>query len=242
MLLLHLSGLPAESFVWRDGDVPPEERLQRVLAAPLESQPGEMHRYSCVGYVAAAALAEQVTGTPWRALFAEHVLAPLDLTAMAYGPVDPSQAVATERQPWVGRGLVRGEVHDELNWYLGGAAGNAGVFSNVADVLTFVGALVEGHYLGPEARHWMTTNQLPVGLLAEYGQALGPRVDDPQFMGSAGGVGHPGFTGTMWVADPGRGIAAVLLTNRVHPSRDAVDLGPFRRRFSEAVASLLTSP
>ncbi len=239
MLLLHVAGLPAESFLWRDLSVPRGDRLDRVLSEPLETAPGDVHRYSCVGYIAAGALAARAANMAWPDLVKLHVTQQLSLTSMGYGPVDARDAVATEEQPWVDRGLVRGEVHDELSWYLGGAVGNAGLFATARDVLQFASALVEGPFLDPDGRKSMTENGIEARHGAAYGQALGPRISDSDFMGELGAIGHPGFTGTMWIAFPEARGAAVLLTNRVHPSRNRVDLSPFRRRFSTVVGELL---
>lgn len=236
MLLAHVSGLPAESFLWRDGGIPEAERLERVLATELESIPDTRYRYSCLGYIAAGAVVERATATPLAALIQEFVTEPLGIS-VRFGPVDPALAVATEEEPWLGRGLVRGEVHDELTWFLGGRAGNAGLFGTAADVLTFAEIFLDDRLLGPTARRLATTNALEPRHDAPYGQALGPRLRDPELFGETDALGHGGFTGTMWLALPEKGIAAVLLTNRVHPHRDGVDIGPFRRRFSAWAAA-----
>jgi CubicO group peptidase (beta-lactamase class C family) len=239
MLLTHTSGLPAESFLWRDAPgIPAAQRLDTVLATPLESAPDAVHRYSCLGYIAAGAYAERVTGVPLADLIREHVAGPTGAGTLGFGPVDPTTAVATEEEPWAGRGLVRGEVHDELNWFLGGRVGNAGLFGTAEDVLALAAGFLDDALLGPELWRAATTDQLEPRHDAPYGQALGPRVRDPDLFGGADAIGHGGFTGTMWIAIPDRGIAGALLTNRVHPNRDRVDLGPFRRRFSEWAATL----
>lgn len=238
MLLTHTSGLPAESFLWRDSPaLAPEERLGAVLATALESEPDATYRYSCLGYIAAGAYAELVTGTPLEVLLDELVNGPLGLTSVGFGPVDTDRAVATEEQDWVSRGMVRGEVHDELNWYLGGRVGNAGLFGTVDDVLTFAASFLDGHLLGAESLRLATTDQLSPRHGAVYGQGLGPRIRDRDLFGQVDAVGHAGFTGTLWLVEPERRIAAVLLTNRVHPQRDRVDIDPFRRRFSDRVAA-----
>lgn len=231
MLLTHVAGLPAQSLLWRDPAIPPDERVAKVLAAPLESAPDAVHRYSCVGYVAAGAVVERVTGSALSAVLGELVMRPLRLS-VGFGPVDPARAVATEDQPWTGRGLVRGEVHDELSWFLGGQVGNAGLFGTAGDVLGFAEAFLDDRLFSAEERRLLTTSALAPRHRAPYGQALGPRLRDRDLVGGVDAIGHGGFTGTMWFALPGRGTAAVLLTNRVHPHRDLVDLGPFRRRFA----------
>jgi CubicO group peptidase (beta-lactamase class C family) len=209
-----------------------------VLATPLENAPDAAHRYSCLGYIAAGAYAERVTGIPLADLIREQVAAPLGARSLGFGPVEATSAVATEEEPWAGRGLVRGEVHDELSWFLGGRVGNAGLFGTAEDVLALAAGFLDNALLGSELWRAATTDQLEPRHAAPYGQALGPRVRDRDLFGGADAVGHGGFTGTMWIAIPDRGTAAVLLTNRVHPNRERVDLDPFRRRFSEWAAGL----
>lgn len=237
MLLAHVSGLPAESHLWRDARVPVPDRLDRVLATTLVDAPDTLHRYSCLGYVAAGAIVERSTGSTLSELLEEWVTGPLGIS-VRFGPVDPARAVATEFEPWVNRGMVRGQVHDELAWYLGGRVGNAGMFGTVGDVLTFAEAFLEPRSFGAEALRLMTTDALEPRHGAGYGQALGPRLRDPELFGDVDALGHGGFTGTMWLALPARGAAGVLLTNRVHPDRDRVDLGPFRRRFASWLAAV----
>lgn len=236
-LLLHTSGLPAESSIWRDPTVPQADRLHHLLATPLETPVDAVHRYSCVGYVMAGVVAERITGDAFPKLLRDHVLDPLGLDSVTYGPVEQSCVAATEEQPWVQRGLVHGEVHDELSWYLGGRVGNAGLFAAARDVLGFVESLLDNRLFGEESRRLLTTNLLAPRQVAPYGQAMGARVGDMELSGMPGALGHPGFTGTMWLALPDQGAAAVLLTNRVHPDRRRVDIDPFRRRFSAFVAA-----
>lgn len=237
MLLTHTSGLPEESHVWRGAVAPRPEDIGRVIRTTLESPPGAVFRYSCVGYVAAGAVAEAVTGVPIDRLIRHRVLDPLRLDNIRFGPVDPELAVATEDQPALGRGLVRGSVHDELSWYLGGRVGNAGLFAPVGDLSRFVDEMREPHRIGARVHALMTTSSLTPGQQALFGQAFGPRVGDRSFMASAESFGHTGFTGTMWVVDPVSRTSIVLLTNRVSPSRSLVDLTPLRRALSAAVAA-----
>lgn len=238
MLLTHVSGLPAESFVWKDATVPADQRVQRVITSALESAPDADFRYSCVGYISAGAVAEQITGRSLAQLISELITEPLGLSSVEFGPVDPRRAVATEEKPWVGRGTVRGEVHDELNNYLGGRAGNAGLFGSARDILSFAESFLDGRLLDSASLAEVTANGLRPSHGAGFGHGLGPRIDDPDFFGKAHGFGHIGFTGTLWFADPRTGLAAALLTNNVHPHRDHADLKPFRHRFMDWATSL----
>ena len=237
MLLTHVSGLPAESMTWRERATPAEDRLGRVLASPLQSRPGVRHNYSCVGYIAVGAVLEAATGATLPSLISELVVEPLGLESLSFGPVPPETAAATEAQPWAGQGMLRGEVHDELSRYLGGRVGNAGLFADAADVLAFAESFLDDRLFAGDTRRMLTTDQLTPAQRAPYGQAVGPRVRDREFLGDVDGLGHPGFTGTMWFVAPRQGVAAALLTNRVHPNRDRTDLTGFRQRFSAWAAA-----
>lgn len=237
MLLTHTAGLPSSVSHWNDATVPEGERLARILAVPLDLAPDEMFRYSCVGYIAAGALAERVTGRSLAELLRDYVTGPLQLPSVTFGPVDPARTAATEDESYLGRGVVRGEVHDELNWYLGGQVGNAGLFATASDVLAFAESFLDGTLLTPRGLALMTRSALEKRHRAAFGHGIGLRIGDRDVMGDVPGFGHTGFTGTMWVVDPARQTAAVLLTNRVHHGRASVELAPFRRAFNATVAA-----
>lgn len=151
---------------------------------------------------------------------------------------------ATEVQE--GRGLVHGEVHDEVAFALGGVSGNAGLFGTARDVARFGEMLRRGgsldgvRILRPETVAEMTRDQLPSHVDPGYRHGLGVRLNDASFMGALCGdaLGHTGFTGTSFVVDRARELVVVLLTNRVHPSRDLIDLAPLRRAVAGWAAAL----
>ena len=125
---------------------------------------------------------------------------------------DPALCAATERCSWRGR-VLRGEVHDENAFALGGAAGHAGLFGTVDGVLdaaqTMLAALPPG-LKGVRERQSATRT---LGWEAKHdGWSGGDACSEDT-------IGHTGFTGTgLWI-DFGRGLAWTLLTNRVHPTR-----------------------
>lgn len=246
-LLTHTSGLPAVLRLW---ELPTRaDRVAAVLSCGLQRPPGSEFEYSCVGYIVAGLLLERVTGRSLPELVHRHVTEPLRLHDTGYQPTGElaARAAATEDQPYVARGMVRAGVHDENNWSLGGAAGNAGVFSTVDDLARFGEMLRRGgeldgvRVLTPETVRMMTIDQLPPAVDPGHGQGLGPRVDDASFMGSLathGAFGHTGFTGTSLVVDPELGTVTVLLTNRVHPSREWSDISAVRRDVADLTATL----
>jgi CubicO group peptidase (beta-lactamase class C family) len=254
MLLTHVAGYLPGRPVWREARYVGQRRAMLLSAQPVRD-PGSAFQYSDIGYQTAGFLAELVTGRRLEELVEERVLAPLGLAETGYHPsVDllPRIAAAEERDD-LATGIVRGRVHDENAYALGGVAGHAGLFSTAADLARFGdllrndGTLDGVTVLKPESVAAMRTDQLPVDLDHPYGQGIGARIDDPKFMGGLSvrrdtstairAFGHTGFTGTSLVIDPERGLTVVLLTNRVHPTRDT-DVNPIRAAVADLAASL----
>ena len=138
---------------------------------------------------------------------------------------------------------MKGEVHDEHCWLLGGVAGHAGLFGTAAGVLRLCEALLDG-WKGRE-RNCGWAAVLPQALqrqLAHQTWCMG--FDTPTAGASSSGsffapssVGHLGFTGTSFWIDPERELIVVLLSNRVHPSRENIRIRQFRPRFHDAAAT-----
>jgi CubicO group peptidase (beta-lactamase class C family) len=148
---------------------------------------------------------------------------------------DPQLCAATEKDTWRGR-VIRGEVHDENAYALGGASGHAGLFGTIDGVLDFAHALLDGSALSPESIRAIRTRESDkrtVGWEAFYAGWHGGDACSPDT------IGHTGFTGTGLWLDFRRGLAWSLLTNRVHPSRHK-DSGilSLRRATGEQVIAL----
>lgn len=217
-LLAHTAGLPPWEalYTWGEGEALKARLLQHPW--PL-GEPA----YSDIGYMLLGLLLERVRGRPLRDF-------PLP-AGLTFAP-PRERSVATERCPWRGR-VLRGEVHDENAFALGGAAGHAGLFGTLEGVLGELGAILQGTWLSRAALEEM---QRPHGerLLAwerkRPGWHGGSLVSERAF-------GHTGFTGVgVWV-DPERGYAWALLTNAVHPTRHRPSLAPLRRAVGNALAA-----
>ncbi|MGW0804606.1 serine hydrolase domain-containing protein [Nonomuraea sp. NPDC002799] len=221
-LLTHTAGLPPTRRI--DLELPgagPAERMAALLGTPIAHPFGGPYLYSDVGMIMAGRLAELAGGAPLDALVRSRVTGVLGLADTGYRPRDPARIAATEWKPErAGPGCVRGEVHDETAYSLGGVAGHAGLFATAGDLLAFGEALRTGGgaVLRPESVAEMTRDQDAEGAAFRHG--LGVRLGDPAIAGPLGGsYGHSGFTGTSLVIDPARGLTVVLLTNAVHPLR-----------------------
>ncbi|MEV1179139.1 serine hydrolase, partial [Nonomuraea sp. NPDC049784] len=201
-----------------------------MLDTPITHPVGGPYLYSDVGMVMAGRIAELAGGAPLDELVRARVTGVLGLADTGYRPGALPRIAATEwkreRQgaaPDSGAsaaGCVRGEVHDETAYALGGVAGHAGLFATAGDLLAFGEALRLGGrpVLRQESVAEMLRDQGAEG--APFRHGLGVRIGDPGIVGPlTGAFGHSGFTGTSLVVDPARRLTVVLLTNAVHPVR-----------------------
>lgn len=218
-LLTHSAGFQAS---WLDHEPDPGAERFRRSARPID-KPGTVHRYACLSFIWAGLLATELSGKPLDALVTEHVLDPLGLRHTGYRP-EPSEwprIAATEYEP--GRGMVQGEVHDETAFALGGVSGNAGIFGTAPDLLRFAEALRTGEGLRPQVHTWLTEPVSGVpSAESGYRPSYGLRIGENWCAAAAPGrtASHTGFTGTGFFAVPNGDWSFVLLTNRVHPTRD----------------------
>lgn len=243
MLLTHTSGLPAFLPLWSSHPTP-EARLAAAITTPLSAgaRPGAQYVYSDLGLIALGELARRVTGQPLDALVRTQVTEPLGMRDTGYNPpaTERHRIAATEYQPYAGRGMVWGEVHDENAWALGGVAGHAGVFSTAADLAVFCQMLLNGgRYGGKRILRTETVRDMLVNYNAgleeaypESDRGLGLELNKHWYMGplaSPVSFGHTGFTGTSIVVDPLSRSFVILLSNRVHPDRGWGGNNPARR-------------
>jgi CubicO group peptidase (beta-lactamase class C family) len=247
-LLLHDSGLPAHRRLWEE-TVVREGAILRSITSDLNRAPGEQMVYSDIGAITLTAILERLYQQRIDALFAEKVSKPLAMTRSRFLPPRGwrGSIAPTEQDPWRGR-MLRGEVHDENTGRLAGVSGHAGLFSTADDVLRFSewalagarGEQVAGPLQPPRLfAEWTLVQDHPEG----SSRALG--WDTPSGRSSAGTImsarsfGHTGFTGTSIWIDPPRRTIIVLLTNRVHPTRNTPQFPPVRPRVADAVMRAL---
>ncbi len=243
-LLTHTSGLPAHRTLWLESETADEAR-RIVLATPLDTVPGVRYVYSDLGAMLAGWIIERVTGQALDEYLRDNVFAPLKMADTRYHP-DPEamgRIAPTEVDPWRGRHL-RGEVHDENAFRLGGVSAHAGLFSSAHDLARFAQMMLNGGELGgarivrPQTIADFTRRQDP----AISHRALG--WETPNGTNSAGRVmkcpafGHTGFTGTSIWIDPANDLFVVILTNRVNPTRANSRIGPVRTTIADAASRL----
>lgn len=244
-LLTHTSGFVAWLPLWsRYPDK--AARIKAVMDQPLTNPPGSTYLYSDLNLITLGVLAERVTGQPLDRLVHDRVTAPLGMRDTGYNPTDRDRAAATEYQTAPARGMVRGEVHDENAWSLGGVAGHAGVFSTADDLAVLAQALLDGgtyrghRILTPRSVELLITNFTPEFPGDSHG--LGFELDQRWYMDALSGprtAGHTGYTGTSIVIDVQSRSFAILLTNRVHPSRSWGSNNEARREWAHGLAAAM---
>ncbi len=244
-LLTHTSGLEWWLPLWRDWPTP-EARIRAALTHPPAAAPGERFVYSDLNLITLGVLLEHLGGAPLDVLVRDGITAPLGMADTGFitqlGHVAPDRFAATEIEDDTGRGLVRGQVHDENAWSLGGVAGHAGIFSTADDLLRFAQVFTgdDPRILNADSVIVMTTNLNPD--LPNDSHGIGFEIDQPRYMGGLSGprtIGHTGFTGTSLVADLASGATAILLTNAVHPHRPATSINALRAAWATGAARSL---
>jgi len=220
-LLEHRSGLPAGRDLWRIAHSPEEARAA-VIATPLIAKPGAQYEYSDLGADMLGFVVEKVSGQTLDQFLAARVFTPLGMKDTRFKP-DASlrgRIAPTEINPPRGYPL-RGEVHDENAYALGGVAGHAGLFSTATDLAIFAQMMLNGgefngtRIVADSTVKLFTTRAKGAGTRGlgwdtcdgEYG--CGKYMDEESY-------GHTGYTGTSLWIDPDHDMFVILLTNRVH--------------------------
>ena len=223
----------------------PEERKadlrERLLNIPLIYPPGRGTLYSDLGFMALEWMVEGVAGVTLPRFLDHHFYGPLSLkkTFFYEHAVPPrfgkDQFAATEDCPWRKK-ILKGVVHDENAYAVGGYSGHAGLFGSAREVYILTNLLREHYrgeredYLRPETvRAFFTRENLVEGSTWALGW------DTPSTENSSSGrhfsqrsVGHLGFTGTSVWIDLERDVQIIFLTNRVHPTRKNEKIKAFR--------------
>ena len=243
-LLEHRSGLPAGRDLWRIAYSPGEAR-RAAIATPLECQPRKCLIYSDLGADMLGFVVEEISGQRLDAFMQTHVFGPLGMAETFFRPhwTLRDRIAPTELTPPRGYPL-RGEVHDENAFALGGVAGHAGLFSTASDLAVFAQMMLNGgHYNGVRIVSDSTVARFTARTAARGTRALG--WDTCGNDGSCGNYlsqrayGHTGYTGTSLWIDPDRDLFVILLTNRVHAARarrPAKVIADIRADISDAAA------
>jgi CubicO group peptidase (beta-lactamase class C family) len=226
-----------------------------VLQEPLLYLPGSQTLYSDLGFIVLEWIFEETSGESLDTWVRHNLYIPLQLTHLGFrsitpsGVKDPENYAATEDCPWRKK-VLRGEVHDENAYAVGGVSGQAGLFGPVFEIYRLLRTLkkaydqpgIHGLFDGALVRTFWERQTRP----RETTRALG--FDTPAETGSSAGrffssrsVGHLGFTGTSFWLDLEKDLLVILLTNRIHPTRANEKIKTFRPLIHDLVFQELTA-
>lgn len=251
-LMTHRSGLPS----FRPYDTVthnPDSLAVLLYRTGLERAPGERMVYSDIGAFLMGRIIVAVSGMPLDRYLEARVFAPLGMRETLFNP-DASQRarIAPTEVDTLRGGLVRGAVHDERAYYLGGIAAHAGLFSSAADLSRFATMLLRGgsldtvRVLRPEtiARFTQyqdsTVDNRGLGWQKPDRSEMRDKTPSAAWAGrlmSGRAYGHTGFTGTSIAIDPALDLYIILLSNRVNPTRRNNKIAAVRPRVADAVVS-----
>jgi CubicO group peptidase (beta-lactamase class C family) len=229
--------------------------FEQIHREKLEAEPGTKAIYSDLGFMLLGQVVETITRQTLDRFLQSRIYGPLglralsfiDLTQMRARRIEPvsDMIAATARCPWRKRVLC-GEVDDDNAYAMGGVAGHAGLFGSARDVDALATILEKAgrgeHDLLPRElveQMWTIDPAVPGSTRTLGWDTPSPRSSSAGTRMSERTVGHLGFTGTSLWMDLERGVHVVLLTNRVHPSRDNDRLGEFRPRIHDLVMEAL---
>ncbi len=236
-LLTHTSGLPAWKPIYLEAGS--RDNVVKYLGSlPLEYETGTKVVYSCLGYILLGELIRSVTGSGLDRIAKRHIFKPLGMNDTFFNPPEERRydCAATEESSSTEKrminykgynwreGVVVGEVHDENAHFLGGVAGNAGLFSTASDLARFCQMIInDGENVLSIDSMWLLKCNLTKNLdgSRSAGWIIMPN----------GNLYHTGFTGTSIEIDPQKRAFAILLTNRVHPDATKEGIIEFRQVF-----------
>ena len=249
-LLAHSSGLPGYVEFFRTATTP-EALFQACLELPLQTAPGTRSEYSDPGFILLGKALEALIHTDLASWTHCEVFQLLGMTATGFRPSPAARPAIppTEEDSTFRHRRIQGEVQDENAWVLGGVAGNAGVFSNVPDLLRLSGAILRSaesagaehnpSLFDPAVLKRFAQRQPPEGSSCALGW------DTPSQPSSSGkhfaqhSIGHLAYSGcSLWI-DLDAAVAVVLLTNRTWPDRQNQLIREVRPLFHDAVREAL---
>jgi CubicO group peptidase (beta-lactamase class C family) len=265
-LLTHTSGLPAWLPLYAHADGDPARVLEVIAAQPLEREPCARVVYSDLGFITLGFLLQRVAGAQLPQLARRELFDPLGLARTFFNPEKSFQTEvaacesggnAYERDvcetqyevkptgEWRNE-TIWGEVHDGNAYFLGGAAGHAGLFSTARDALRIAEQFLPptSRLLARETCALFRTNMteglnearsFAWQLAATPDSTAGPLLPPESF-------GHLGFTGTSCWIDPLDERVFILLTNRTHARPiPFANINGVRRRFHTLAVEALES-
>ncbi|MGI6084038.1 MAG: serine hydrolase domain-containing protein [Acetivibrionales bacterium] len=237
-LCTHTAGLFGEPELHKQ--IPDSIELYReFFNHPLKYNPSEQFFYTSVGYQFLGYIIERVSGMHLHRFMKKYIFEPLNLKTVSFNPEDKANISPTEFSIFRNR-ICHGEVHDDNCFVLGGVCGHAGLFATAYDVAQFGNMLLNnGDKVFKDCEsleplfHNFTEGK-------EQNRSIAFAINSPG-MGnwSCNNYSHTGFTGTSLFLVPKHRVVAVLLTNRVCPTRENEQINEARLGLHSLLARML---
>lgn len=263
-LLTHTSGLPAWRPLYLLTEDQPDRAAGAIASLDLEYKPGTRVVYSDLGFIALGILLERLTGQRLAQMAQHEIFEPLELKQTFFNPeialqtgiaacetgnayeVDMCKQMGTPVYANSRQRLIWGEVHDGNAYFLGGAAGHAGLFSTASEVFLLAQQFLRDctRLLSPDTCNLFRQN-MTEGLeeARSIGWQLAATKDSTAGMDlPPDSFGHNGFTGTSVWIDPEHQRIFILLTNRTHAhTLPFANINAVRREFHSLATKILSS-
>lgn len=221
-LLTHTSGLPADDKNYKNCNSK-EQMWSFTLQEELIFEPSSKVEYSDFNYIILGKIIEKYKNSI-EEYANEIIFKPLGMNDTIYNPILKNRKQdCAPTEVTIERGIIQGEVHDGKAFKLNGLSGNAGLFSCSKDLSKFVRMMLDnnGSILKKETINKLKqsyTNSLNLS------RTIGWFYNDPSTpvygISSSNALWHTGFAGGSILIDFDNNKGVVILTNRVHPSRN----------------------
>lgn len=236
-LLTHTSGLVDKPIKNINGSA--TDLVGEMLNYTPRFMPGCSYNYTCCNMIYVQKIIEQITGQSFEECFERSVKQPLGLENTCFRPKDTTRCAPTGDHKERGK-IIQGMVHDDRAFILGGAAGNAGLFSTASDLEKFMimmmneGKIIKNNkphqFIKPETIKSWTSQQC--SFKRGYGWEIGRHLSDDSF-------GHFGWTGVSVWADRDLDLFIILLTNRTYPDGKNLAIRDFRIELHDLIMKIM---
>ena len=244
-LMTHFSGLRPDLDLepaWSGYDT----GIRRALAEKPAAPAGIRFVYSDINFILLGEIVHRLSGKTLDEYAREQVFGPLGMRETMFLPPAAlrPRIAPTEIDPKTGAPF-RGVVHDPTARFMGGVAGQAGVFSTASDLAIFaemwtgLGERAGVRVFSPlTIAKFSSPNSAPdQPVLRGLGWDIDSVYSAPRGeLFPIGSYGHTGFTGTSLWIDPASKTYVILLTNAVHP-KAGKNLNPLRSKLATIAAA-----